>query len=75
MVYGTLATITSEVFSKLIQFFLGCLILKIIFLIVKLDNFWGDLSDISAKTASLSITSMEKDKFRMKVSEQEFCKN
>ena len=37
--------------SKLIHFFLEFLILKIIFLRIKIDDFRGDLSDISAKTA------------------------
>ena len=40
-------------FSKLNIFFLDTLILSIIFLIIKIDNFRGDLSSISAKTATL----------------------
>ena len=45
----------SEVFfQNLIIYFLDTLILYLIFLIIKINNFRGDLSDISAKTATLS---------------------
>ena len=44
-------------FSKLNQIFLDTLILKIYFLIMKINNFQGDLSSISAKTATLLVTS------------------
>ena len=44
----------SEVFFKIWLFlFLDNLILKIIFLIIKINNFQGDLRDILAKTATL----------------------
>ena len=48
--------INSEVFfQNQIDLFMDTLILKIIFLIIKLNNFRGDLRDISAKTATLVI--------------------
>ena len=40
-------------FSKVIRFFLGYFDPINIFLIIKINNFRGDLSDILAKTASL----------------------
>ena len=44
----------SEVFFKiLIILFLDTLSQQIFFLIIKINNFWGDLSGISAKTATL----------------------
>ena len=46
----------SEVFFKIkLLIFLDILTQKIIFLIVKIINFWGDLSGISAKTATLHV--------------------
>ena len=42
----------SEVFLKLDRFFWNTVILYIIFLIIKIHNFWGDLSNISARTAT-----------------------
>ena len=47
--------IASEVFFK-IKLFLESLTEQIIFLIVKINNFWGDLSGISAKTPALIVT-------------------
>ena len=46
---------SAVVFKIKCIYFLDTLILKIIFLITKLNNFRGDLSDISAKTATLII--------------------
>ena len=43
----------SEVFFRFFVFVLETLILKIYFLIIKINIFRGDLSDISAKTATL----------------------
>ena len=52
--------ISNDAFFKIKVFFLGdILILKIIFLIVKINIFWGDLSDISAKTATLKISTQQ----------------
>ena len=45
---------TSEAFFKIkLNCFLDTLILKIYFLIIKINNFRGDLSGISAKKSSL----------------------
>ena len=49
---------TSEVFFK-INYFLDTLILLIYFLIIKIIIFRGDLSDISAKTATLLMTAAD----------------
>ena len=43
-----------KLFSKYIVFFWDTLILFIIFLTIKINDFRGDVSDVSAKTASLT---------------------
>ena len=43
-------------FSKLNYYFLDTLTQKIYFLVIKINNFWGDLSGISAKKSSLHQT-------------------
>ena len=46
-----------KIFSKLNEMiFLDTLILKIFFYIMKINNVWGDLSDISAKKSSVPTT-------------------
>ena len=47
--------IVSEVFSKLNYLFFGYFDLFRYFLIIKINSFWGDLSGISATTATLVI--------------------
>ena len=52
----SLQHLDSEVFFKiLIILFLDTLNQQRIFLIIKINNFWGDLSGISAKTATLHL--------------------
>ena len=47
---------TLKIFSKLIYFIFGYFDPIIIFLIIKINDFRGDLTDISAKTATLLIS-------------------
>ena len=42
-------------FQNVISLFLDTLSQQIYFLIIKINNFWGDLSGISAKPATLTI--------------------
>ena len=51
------AVLNSEVFSKIkLLFFLDTFILQIYFSIIKINNFVGGLSDISAETVTLVLT-------------------
>ena len=55
------ATATSEVSFKIKSFiFFDTLILQIYFLIIKINIFRGDLSGISAKTATLTATNAQR---------------
>ena len=55
--YTGACTTASEVFFKIqIYIFLNTLTLQIYFLILKINTFRGDLSDVSAKTATLTTT-------------------
>ena len=51
----SLVLVPVKFFSKL-NLFLDALTQQIIFLIIQINNFWGDLSGISAKPATLTGT-------------------
>ena len=56
--HSTSSVLTSEVFFKIyIILFLDTMTQQIFFLMIKINIFWGDLSGISAKTATLVLTS------------------